>query len=300
MRCVWYSSGIEIHWIDALTNQSVARSFPLTAPSDYLSFLPAESHSRSAKKLRLLSSTAHPKSRQSICHNLFLGPSMQSSLWRPYRFESQYHAVPLSDPRHVLFIDQSTSRLTLGCFDEDMKISNSISFVPPIDDLPPTLYSAAKDMSQGLFVITVYNDILMLYSIPSEVFKVTQLHGKVDMSGFGTVCSLSTEERKWNHWRNWWDEPAVLTSTTEDKNNRDQPKRQTFVHGTEISRLPGVCELSIQMQPDMLIWAFTASSQCKTWRLRSQADPEACLTNHVCPNGLVHNCPRWTSLDMSW
>jgi hypothetical protein len=37
-RCVAFgcSAGIELHWIDALTGQSLSRWFPLTAPSDYL------------------------------------------------------------------------------------------------------------------------------------------------------------------------------------------------------------------------------------------------------------------------
>ena len=37
-RCVAFgcSAGIELHWIDALTGQSLSRWFPLTASSDYL------------------------------------------------------------------------------------------------------------------------------------------------------------------------------------------------------------------------------------------------------------------------
>jgi hypothetical protein len=37
-RCVAFgcSAGIELHWIDALTGQSLSRWFPLTSPSDYL------------------------------------------------------------------------------------------------------------------------------------------------------------------------------------------------------------------------------------------------------------------------
>lgn len=61
-RCVAFgcSSGIELHWVDALTGQDLNRRFPLTAPSDYLYFLPPRAGVDSAKKLRLISSAGRP------------------------------------------------------------------------------------------------------------------------------------------------------------------------------------------------------------------------------------------------
>ena len=89
-RCVAFgcSGGIELHWVraelsililntshiayfcirelltrdqvDALTGQDLNRWFPLTAPSDYLFFLPPRKSIDSAKKLRLISSAASP------------------------------------------------------------------------------------------------------------------------------------------------------------------------------------------------------------------------------------------------
>jgi hypothetical protein len=57
-RCVAFgcSAGIELHWVDALTGQDLNRWFPLTAPSDFLFFLPPRKSVDSAKKLRLISS----------------------------------------------------------------------------------------------------------------------------------------------------------------------------------------------------------------------------------------------------
>lgn len=57
-RCVAFgcSAGIELHWVDALTGQDLNRWFPLTAPSDFLFFLPPRKSIDSAKKLRLISS----------------------------------------------------------------------------------------------------------------------------------------------------------------------------------------------------------------------------------------------------
>lgn len=66
-RCVAFgcSSGIELHWIDALTGEDLNRWFPLTAPSDHLYFLPPRTGVDSAKKLRLVSSQGTP--RESFC-----------------------------------------------------------------------------------------------------------------------------------------------------------------------------------------------------------------------------------------
>lgn len=62
-RCVAFggAAGIELHWVDALTGQDLSRWFPLTAPSDFLYFLPSIPGLDSAKKLRLISSACHPE-----------------------------------------------------------------------------------------------------------------------------------------------------------------------------------------------------------------------------------------------
>lgn len=59
-NCVAFgsSSGIKLHWVDALTGQDLSRWFPLTSPSDFLYFLPARRTVDTAKKLRLISSAA--------------------------------------------------------------------------------------------------------------------------------------------------------------------------------------------------------------------------------------------------
>ena len=57
-RCIAFGSltGIELHWVDALTGGDLSRWFPLAAPSDCLYFLPVRHGVDSAKKLRLISS----------------------------------------------------------------------------------------------------------------------------------------------------------------------------------------------------------------------------------------------------
>ncbi|OAQ68733.1 cefP protein [Pochonia chlamydosporia 170] len=59
-NCVAFgcASGIELHWVDALTGQDLSRWFPLSSSSDFLYFLPARRGTDTAKKLRLISSAA--------------------------------------------------------------------------------------------------------------------------------------------------------------------------------------------------------------------------------------------------
>jgi hypothetical protein len=154
-RCVAFgcSSGIELHWVDALTGQDLNRWFPLTAPSDYLFFLPPRKSVDSAKKLRLISSAAKPGERPAIAERPFGSQQRSSPFWErlswgssvmtpsdvgDYPGSSQsalprlrgdtrrisfpakmacsdhYRAVPLSDGYHILFTDPGTGLLCLG------------------------------------------------------------------------------------------------------------------------------------------------------------------------------------------
>lgn len=80
-KCVAFgcAAGIELHWIDALTGQDLNRWFPLTAPSDFLYFLPPRPGVDSAKKLRLISSACHPKEKGNLRSKFFPGGSERLS-----------------------------------------------------------------------------------------------------------------------------------------------------------------------------------------------------------------------------
>ncbi|KAK0100231.1 hypothetical protein ONS95_008195 [Cadophora gregata] len=85
-RCVAFgcSSGLELHWVDALTGQDLNRWFPLTAPSDYLFFLPPRKTVDSAKKLRLISSAGRPHERSSMSSRAFGHRARTSPFWERF------------------------------------------------------------------------------------------------------------------------------------------------------------------------------------------------------------------------
>lgn len=77
-RCVAFGCGlgVELHWIDAMSEADLNRWFPLSAPADFLFFLPPRAQADNPSKLRLISSAAgraqpeinphHPLARHSV------------------------------------------------------------------------------------------------------------------------------------------------------------------------------------------------------------------------------------------
>lgn len=145
-RCVAFgcASGIELHWVDALTGQDLNRWFPLAAPSDFLYFLPPRRGVDSGKKLRLISSAAGipaaaedrgrwgARGMQRLFASLAGWPFQSASASVPSvglgeeRLRDRepgllrtvdcdhYRAVPLSDGYHMLFTDPVSGKLCLG------------------------------------------------------------------------------------------------------------------------------------------------------------------------------------------
>lgn len=311
-RCVAFScaAGIELHWIDALTGQSLSRWFPLTSPSDHLYFLSPRPGFESAKKLRLISSVAHPVDRPALHRKFFPNP-IANSIWSSFAWESRrrssngcdhLQAVPLSDGHHVLFIDPSNDRLVLGCdapLSGPTKLLRKVILNPPENTGSqrqstqsrnvPRFYTAAADMSSGARVVVAYGDTIMLYGIPPDILALSILEQAAESGGVYNAPPLSPDVRPHDHWLNWWDESIAFDPANRSEGDNDSPIWPINLSGTEIGRLSDLCELAIQTRPDITIWAFTYTSQCKTWRLRNYANPVVRAKQVVDRSGLVHD-----------
>jgi hypothetical protein len=197
-RCVAFgcSAGIELHWVDALTGQDLNRWFPLTAPSDYLYFLPPRKSVDSAKKLRLISSSARPGERAAISQRAFGGNIKCSPFWdstaasqqveedtglnsnqsvmirirgeggnrrligsRMVDCSDHYYAIPLSDGYHILFTDPATGLLCLGS-DAPIggltKLLRKFWFKGPEGQGSPIAYAGGADLTKGVKVVAAY------------------------------------------------------------------------------------------------------------------------------------------------
>lgn len=196
-RCVAFgcSSGIELHWVDALSGQDLNRWFPLTAPSDYLFFLPPRTSVDSAKKLRLISSAARPGERAAISQRIVGGTTRNSPYWERHAHamraqesdpefgsdprlisrtriatrsrafagridcSDHYRAVPLSDGYHVLFTDPATGLLCLGSdapVGGPTKLLRKIWFQGPEGKGSPIVYTGSIDAASGVRVVAAY------------------------------------------------------------------------------------------------------------------------------------------------
>jgi len=111
--------GIELHWVDALTGQDLSRWFPLSAPSDFLYFLPPRRGIDSVKKLRLISSAVHPEEASPLGRRFGLqaGAFVYWGAWEPGLFSAaqsdHYMAVPV-DGVNVIFTDPEDGHVYVG------------------------------------------------------------------------------------------------------------------------------------------------------------------------------------------
>ncbi|KAL6164299.1 hypothetical protein ACJQWK_09965 [Exserohilum turcicum] len=78
-------------------------------------------------------------------------------------------------------------------------------------------------------------------------------------------------------------------STTQGECYKRGPVWPLAISGTEVTRLADVCEISVQTQPELLIWAFTRSARCETWRMQNHMDPRLCAKLATCKHGIVHD-----------
>ena len=241
-RCVAFGcgAGIELHWVDALTGTDLNRWFPLTAPSDFLYFLPPRPGVDTAKKLRLISSAAHPKEIPSLTHRFFPTRTVGPPFWEDLggseggrRRENcdHYRAVPLSDGFHVLFTDPATGLLFLGSdapLGGTTKLDRRIMFLGPEGCLP-RVYAAAAELRWGVRIAAGYGDMLWLFCVPPDIF-----HGK--------------EDDEW---------PVTIS-------------------GVEIGMIQGLIDVAIEGEGGgVTIWAFGEEGMGYAWRINGGSGDRA-------------------------
>jgi hypothetical protein len=305
-RCVAFgcSSGIELHWVDAITGQDLNRWFPLTAPSDYLYFLPPRPGIDSVKKLKLISSAGQPGENSAIAeryggikngshaspfwvletsqHGIGLtdvAAATRAGLNTPSRDNSDhYRAVPLSDGYHILFTDPATGFLCLGSdapIGGPTKLLRKIWFAGPQGQGGPITYLGGSDLRWGVRVIAAYGQgteqSIWLFSVPPDVFTESQSdQGSINLPFSG----ISSEAERGNgDWAKWWcnvdstNPPEPIYGTSHATIMRHDRLWPVQVRGQEVGRSKGVVELALDAGPEMTIWAFSKDGMAKTWQI---------------------------------
>lgn len=302
-RCVAFgcSSGIELHWIDALTGEDLNRWFPLTAPSDHLYFLPPRTGVDSAKKLRLVSSQGTPRERASVGER-FSGHKRSSVFWAQGGWDASdmfvntdiesesrgrirngsehYRAVPLSDGYHLLFIDPNSGVLCLGSdapFGGPTKLLRKLWFSGPVGEGSPVAYAAASDLRWGVRVVAAYGlgkeQTIWLFSVPIDVF--TDGHGRGEQPHIiNSFTAISRETARGNaDWMPWWgnDGNRLLEWPTFGYGSRTNTMWPLQIRGQQIGQCEGLVDLAIHTGSGVgvTIWAFTRQGIALTWKLDS-------------------------------
>jgi hypothetical protein len=258
-QCVAFGSatGVELHWIDALTGRDMSRWFPLTGPSDYLYFLPPRQEFDFSRKLRLISSTAHSGHQSTLCRQISIAEeTLSTPLWGRMAFDTMspsttirpgyidhHRAVPLSDGFHILFSDPDSSMLCLGSdapVGHSCRLLRKIMFIPPEEGLRPRLYTAGSDLDNGPRIISAFGDQLVLYSIASDIFN-----------------SSKKEQPTSDEWKHWWPEPV------------SESVWPLFVRGTVIGELDGLADVAVNEVGGLSIWAVSLDGQAVVWRVNT-------------------------------
>ena len=261
-RCIAFgcSAGIELHWIDALTGRDLNRWFPLSAPSDFLYFLPPRPGVDSAKKLRLISSACHPKEKGGLVGRFFPDTSFSAAghhgmtwdegisdlsawnhAWRGSGWSNHYRAVPISDGWNVLFTDSVDGNLCLGTDAPPgagaEKLTRRFIFAGPTEyekTVVPRVYAAGRELRWGVRVAVGYGEAIWLFVLPPDIFFAHQ--GK--------------------------------TGEREDEQSTDAVKEPIRIEGVNIGHMQGLVDLAVDASGgDVTIWSFAVDGMAYAWQI---------------------------------
>lgn len=307
-RCVAFgcSAGIELHWVDALTGQDLNRWFPLTAPSDFLYFLPPRRGVDSAKKLRLISSAASPAESPAMAHRFRTSVSVgagasgtrsHQGLRHACSVEERrhssgpeapmgpgavrsdqsdhYRAVPLSDGYHILFTNPVTGVLCMGSdapIGGPTKLLRKIWFKGPkgSEGNRPIAYAAGRDLRFGVRVVAAYQ-IEDSNTHDIWLFSIPSDIFRDSQAEQGIPVRRSGSVA--GEWRDW------LTNSESTEECWRGPESSCAHHGPpyrnwpiqvggqEIGRCVGLVDLAIHSGPEMTVWALTSDGAALVWQV---------------------------------
>ena len=288
-RCVAFgsSAGIECHWIDVLRGQELSRWFPLSIASDFVYFLPNRSDVDTARKLRVVSSAAHPNCARDGSGNTarpsdllettfsrgrtWDHPSGQSEAEHSHYFANdsvssvhraevhRYRAVPLSDGYSILFTDPTSGQLCLehaaGRGQGSTQLARRFVFVGP-DGVLPYTYTAGAELRWGVRIAVAYAQTLWFYSVPPDVYlSLDILNGKENGEG-----------------RNFDVETAASI---------------VRIQGVQIGTVAALADLAVDATGgDITIWAFSSEGKALTWQIADGSRNDV-VTKLVLEDGTV-------------
>ena len=311
-RCVAFgcSTGIELHWVDALTGRDLNRWFALDGGHDYLYFMPVKNDGGRAasedekgsedeitgggKKLRLISSSAHPALKAYRRRTTFSEDRdvPEDSTVGGYsdrgaaRGPDHYRAIPLSDGIHILFTDPDSGCLCLGINAGDhgmggTKLVKRVILLGPNDEIEgecdeglgketskhvllPSVYAAGKDLKWGVRVAVAFGDRVWLFCVPPDLL-------------------LSDDEdrpRGKNREKKAWEATYPLWHV-DDRNVLLDQKNPFIIRGIEFARVEaGVVDLAVDSRFGSVgVWVVGGDKMVWAWNIVDGYDREVSCRN---------------------
>ncbi|KAL4960280.1 F-box protein [Aspergillus stella-maris] len=296
-------SGIELRWIDQETGKDCRKHLPMSQPSEILHFMP--NRPDTPLEFRLISSLAGPGAEGCGCEGLPSGETRPScpfhtmdndvqtfSRWALEQRDQvglvrttqchHYRAVPVNDGVHVLFVEPRSGFLCVGSdapIDGPTSLTRALVCVPPFGnntpdihkEIPlPTAFASGSDLNWGLRVVAAYDDKLVLYSVPLDVFNVLKKERELQGDGVMADSDLARDfflnqqrgprnKRRGSLAQNQNGDWDFLLSISYRPTAMMWPFK---IYGKEIGRVPNVVELSLQSSHGgARIWAFGASGE---------------------------------------
>ncbi|KAF7719022.1 Uncharacterized protein PECH_000202 [Penicillium ucsense] len=333
-QCVAFgcAGGVEIHWLDEKTGGTQCRRLPMSQPSEILHFLPSSNDDPA--EFRLISSLAGPGPHECSCRqspvpdhsqtcpfhilsnkNLLGGRTQYSasslSLVRATHCHN-YRTVPINDGLHMIFVDPRTGNLSIGSnspIGGPTSLTRAFVCVPPLTNDPnnnvkkaisPTAFAVGSDLDWGLRVVAAYQDRLILYSIPADIYNVIRKererqNGDFMADGVIPHSWLIDSERIRKHCDNLVRDQNCDLEVALSVSYRSTSMVWPFkVYGKKIGRVDDVVEVALQTSNGgARAWAFAASGQAHvfdidtvstTAKLMSRAPVSTCVVN---PNGEI-------------
>ncbi|EED18742.1 F-box domain protein [Talaromyces stipitatus ATCC 10500] len=302
-RCVAFGcgSGIELHWVDEKTQEDSRKMFPLSQPAEILHFLPSRVEIDEASKLRLISSLAGPGASGCQCHRAANGEDVVCQFhlssrvnafthWTPRKNGRlslvkathchHYRAMPVNDGLHILFIEPVTGYLCIGSdapIGGPTNLTRAMICIPPSDQgldteeaRIPTIFAVGSDLSRGLRIVAAYQDRIILYTVPVDVYNVLRrerqlqgdnVMGDSDLARDWFLDNERNSKRRGSLAQNQNGDWEFLLRVSYRPTAMLWPLK---IYGKEIGRMDKVVDFSVQTSNGgVRVWAFGASGEAR-------------------------------------
>lgn len=323
-RCVAFGCGksIELHWVDQKAKQDCRKHFPMSQPSEILHFLPNKPEH--PMELRMISSLAGPGAPGCQCHSLTSGegpPACRLHLLADVHSSIRgtpgnasnlslvrathchhYRAIPINDGIHVLFVEPRTGLLCIGSdspIGGPTSLTRALVCAPPFwkDTLEdpkgqaPTVFASGSDLSWGLRIAAAYQDRIVLYSVPVDVFNLIRKERERQGDGMMGDSDLArdlfldleagrTRKRSYSRVETQNGDWEFLLSVSYRPSVMMWPFK---IYGKEIGRMDKVVELSVQSSHGgVRVWAFGASGEASIFDVDTYTSTSRCLSEIPC------------------